>query len=51
MERILAIVFNDEAKAYEGSHALKQLDDEGSIAIHAAAVIKKNADGTRTLTR
>jgi len=49
MERILAIVFNDEAKGYEGSHALKQLDDEGSIAIHAAAVIKKNADGTVTL--
>jgi len=49
MERILAIVFNDEAKAYEGSHALKQLDEEGSIAIHAAAVIKKNADGTVTL--
>jgi len=49
MERILAIVFNDEAKAYEGSHALKQLDAEGSIAVHAAAVIKKNADGTVTL--
>ena len=29
MERMLVIVFNDEAKAYEGSHALKQLDDEG----------------------
>jgi len=49
MEKMLVIVFNDEAKAYEGSHALKQLDDEGSIAIHAAAVIKKNADGTITL--
>jgi len=49
MERMLVIVFNDEAKAYEGSHALKQLDDEGSIAIHAAAVIKKNADGTVTV--
>jgi len=49
MERMLVIVFNDEAKAYEGSHALKQLDDEGSIAIHAAAVIKKNSDGTVTL--
>ncbi len=50
MERMLVIVFNDEAKAYEGSHALKQLDAEGSIAIHAAAVIKKNADGTVTVT-
>ena len=49
MERMLVIVFNDEPKAYEGSHALKQLDAEGSIAIHAAAVFKKNTDGTVTL--
>jgi len=49
MERMLVVIFNDEAKAYEGSHALKQLDDEGSIAIHGAAVIKKNADGTVTV--
>lgn len=49
MERMLVVVFDDEAKAYEGSHALKQLDSEGSIAIHAEAVIKKNADGTVTV--
>jgi len=49
MERMLVIVFNDEAKTYEGSHALKQLDNEGSITIHAEAVIKKNADGTVTV--
>ncbi len=49
MERMLVVVFNDEPKAYEGSHALKQLDTEGSIAIHAEAVIKKNADGTVTV--
>jgi uncharacterized membrane protein len=46
MEKMLVVIFDDEAKAYEGSHALKQLDAEGSIAIHAEAVIKKNADGT-----
>jgi len=49
MEKMLVVVFDDEPKAYEGSHALKQLDVEGSIAIHAAAVIKKNADGTVTV--
>ena len=49
MERMLAVVFDDEAKAYEGSHALKQLDSDGSIAIHAEAVIKKNTDGTVTI--
>ena len=49
MERMLVVVFNDEPKAYEGTHALKQLDTDGSIAIHAEAVIKKNADGTITV--
>lgn len=46
MERMLVVIFDDEKKAYEGSHALEQLDSDGSIAIHAEAVIKKNADGT-----
>jgi uncharacterized membrane protein len=46
MERMLAIVFDDETKAYEGSRALSRLDSEGSISIYAEAVVKKNADGT-----
>ena len=46
MERMLVVVFDDEPKVYEGSHALKQLDEEGSITIHAEAVIQKNTDGT-----
>jgi uncharacterized membrane protein len=45
MERLLAVVFNDEEKAYEGVRALKQLDDEGSISAYAAQVIEKDADG------
>src|ERR1035438_2009466 len=49
MERILVVFCDDEPRTYEGSHALKQLDAEGSIAIHAEAVIKKNADGTVTI--
>src|SRR5271165_6443439 len=49
MEKMLVVIFGDEAKAYEGSHALKQLDAEGSITIHAEAVIKKNPDGTVTV--
>jgi uncharacterized membrane protein len=49
MERMLVVVFNDESKAYEGSRALSQLDGEGSIAIHAESVIRKNADGTATV--
>jgi uncharacterized membrane protein len=49
MERMLVVVFGDEPKTYEGSRALSQLDSEGSISIHAEAVIEKNADGTVTV--
>jgi uncharacterized membrane protein len=49
MEKMLVVVFDDESKAYEGSHALKQLDAEGSITIYGEAVIKKNTDGTVTI--
>ncbi|HTY74103.1 MAG TPA: DUF1269 domain-containing protein [Candidatus Nanoarchaeia archaeon] len=46
MERMVVVVFENELKAYDGSRALKALDSEGSISIHAEAVIKKNDDGT-----
>jgi uncharacterized membrane protein len=46
MEKMLVVVFDNEAKAYEGSRALNQLDAEGSISVHAAAVISRNSDGT-----
>lgn len=49
MEKMLVVVFDDETKTYEGSRALNQLDSEGSITIHAEAVISKNNDGTITV--
>ena len=49
MERMLVVVFDNESKAYEGSRVLNQLDSEGSITIHAEAVIGKNNDGTLTV--
>ena len=49
MDRMLVVVFNDESKAYEGAAALMQLDAEGSIALYAYAVVRKNADGTITV--
>jgi len=49
MEKMLVVAFNDESKAYEALQALNQLDAEGSIAIYAESVIKKNADGTVTV--
>jgi uncharacterized membrane protein len=49
MDRMLAVVFDSENKAYEGKKALSQLENEGSIAVYAYAVIGKNPDGTTTL--
>ena len=49
MERMLVVVFENELKAYDGSRALADLESEGSISIHAKAVIKKNDDGTVTV--
>jgi uncharacterized membrane protein len=49
MEKMLVVVFDNESKAYQGSRALAQLDSEGSIAIHAESVIRKNDDGTVTV--
>ena len=49
MDRMLVVVFSNEAKAYEGKKALLQLDNEGSISVYAYAVVAKNADGTATV--
>jgi uncharacterized membrane protein len=49
MDRMLVVVFDNEAKAYEGEKALLQLDAEGSITIYAHAVVAKQADGTVTV--
>ena len=49
MDRMLVVVFDNEAKAYAGREALLQLDDEGSITVYAYAVVAKQADGTATI--
>jgi uncharacterized membrane protein len=46
MEKMLVVVFENETKAFEGTRTLAALDFEGSIAVHAEAVIQKNQDGT-----
>lgn len=46
MDRILVIIFDNMLKTYEGDKALAKLDSEGSISIHAEAVIEKEAKGT-----
>ena len=49
MENMLVVVFENESNAYDGSRALTELESEGSISIHAKAVIKKNDDDTITI--
>ena len=46
MERMLAVIFDSEAKAYEGSRALAEVDRDGGISLHSECVIQKNADGS-----
>ena len=46
MDRMLVVVFDNEAKAYLGKSALNALDGEGSIALYASAIILKHADGS-----
>lgn len=49
MDRILVVVFNNEGKAYEGSRALQDLHDEGSINLYAKAVLVRSTDGKVTV--
>lgn len=49
MDKILVVVFDNEAKAYGGSRTLQQLHNEGSINLYAKAVLTRRADGTVTV--
>jgi uncharacterized membrane protein len=49
MDRMLVVIFDNEAKAYEGKKALAQLDNEGSISLYGYAVVAKNPDGTASI--
>jgi uncharacterized membrane protein len=45
MDKMLVVVFDSESQAYEGSKALQELQNEGSINLYAKAVIARNAGG------
>lgn len=48
MDKMIVVAFDSEEKAYEATSALKELHDEGSIALYAMAVVAKDADGRVT---
>ena len=45
MNKMIVTVFNDEASAYKGVNALKELHAEGSLTLYANAVIARDAKG------
>src|SRR5512138_3358669 len=49
MDKIVVVVFDNEKKAYEGSLALQELQNEGSINLYAKAVIARDANGKVTV--
>src|SRR5437867_13201361 len=49
MDKIVVVVFDGENQAYEGSKALKDLHDEGSITLYESAVIAKDGSGQVTV--
>jgi uncharacterized membrane protein len=46
MEKMIVVVFDDEAKVNKGADALKELDREGTISVYSGAIIQKNQNGT-----
>ena len=49
MDKMIVVVFDSEIKAYEGSKALQELQEEGSINLYAKAVIARDASGKVTV--
>jgi len=45
MDKVIAVVFDDEKQAYEGLRAFRDLHGEGSITLYSDAVVVKDADG------
>jgi uncharacterized membrane protein len=45
MDKMLVVVFDSEIKAYEGSRALQELQNEGNLNLYSRAVIARDASG------
>jgi uncharacterized membrane protein len=49
MSKFVVAIFPDEARAYEATRALKELDAEGSLTLYGMAVVAKDAGGNVSL--
>jgi uncharacterized membrane protein len=45
MDKVIAVVFNNETRAYEGLRALRELHHDGHITLYDDAVVVKDASG------
>jgi uncharacterized membrane protein len=45
MDKVVAVVFNDEKQAYEGLRAFRDLHRDGTITLYSDAVVAKDAGG------
>jgi len=45
MDKVVAVVFNDEKQAYEGLRAFRDLHKDGSITLYSDAVVTKDESG------
>jgi hypothetical protein len=45
MDKVVAVVFNDEKQAYEGLRAFRDLHRDGSITLYSNAVVAKDGSG------
>lgn len=45
MDKLMIVVFEDEKRATEGYEALRGLHEEGSITLHAEAILARDKDG------
>jgi uncharacterized membrane protein len=48
---MLVVVFDGEEKAYEGRKALRELDAQGSVLVHAAVVVSRGPDGSAAVRK
>src|SRR4029077_16853302 len=46
MENVLTINFTEDSDAYEALTTLKELDEQGQVALEGAAVVQRHEDGT-----
>ena len=51
MERMVVVVFDDEARAYEAADVLQSFNEDRTVAVHESWVLTKDADGSVNIVK